>query len=64
MPVEPATKERADELKENYDEVLNEVEQATSKRGGECNVSTLMFSICSSGRRADGAGLNSLDWSP
>lgn len=33
MPVERATPERAEELVHNYQEIVNQVEQATQKRG-------------------------------
>ncbi|PRQ76990.1 cytoplasmic protein [Rhodotorula toruloides] len=33
MPVEPASPERAEELRENYDKIAREVEQATQRRG-------------------------------
>lgn len=42
MPVEPATTERAQELRNNYDEVLAKVHQAASSRSEGQKVRTLL----------------------
>lgn len=44
MPVEPAAPERAEELRENYDKIVREVEQATQRRGAGPTVRTVRSS--------------------